>query len=354
MITHEIVGDFQKKSVEQYTMKNKNGMEIDVLNYGGVIRRIFLLDKNGEKSNRILAYKDIALYEENPMFLGALIGRVAGRIIDGKFSLPGYQQEYQLERNERDCHHLHGGLHGFSHQFWKVTVESEDNRDILQLSLTDPPHDGYPGTLKVTVQYSLYDNNTFEIHYHAESDTISLCNMTSHMYFNLLGTKHYDTILHHKLWMNADQVGEVDENTLPTWRYIDCKKDNVFDFTALRSIGKYGMAQHEQQKMVHGGYDHAFKFRDGDGRLSLFDEMSGINIAVSTNEEAVIIYTCNKIEKFCELEGGILRQHAGITIETQALPDRIHSDEPEKVIVTPVHPYDSVTRFVFSVKREDV
>lgn len=228
----------------------------------------------------------------------------------------------------------------------------ESGQDRLVLRLQDKSREGYPGNLEVCVTYTLSDDNVWSIHYHVETDRPTICNMTNHTYFNLQGMRRGQDILEHGLQMHADKVACVDEQTLPTGVYIETANDEVFNFVRPRAIGRYGMHGHEQQAIVQGGYDHAFllnkKQKDD---LVLFEKNSGIKVQVKTSEEAVVVYTCNKVAKPYPLEYGVLEPYAGVTMETQAMPDRIHSDRPELVVITKDKPYDSLTSYAFSLEE---
>ena len=352
MIAKKKAGTFSETDVWEYTMVNSRGMEVSVLNYGGVVHRIIYPDKLGNKKNRILAYKDISLYEENPMFLGALIGRIAGRIADARCDIP-QSPSIALEKNEGSCN-LHGGNNGFHHCCWRITPKEMQAEDCLVLDYSDREHDGWCGDLQVQVTYTLNDSDELRIRYHAESNKTGLCNMTNHMYFNLDGIDISPTILSHELQLAADSVQLVDAETIPTGQFASCDKEKIFDFRTLREIGKYGMSTHAQQKLVHGGYDHAFRFAENGHAGKLLSRKSGVCVDFKTSEESVVVYTCNKAGHDIVLENGWSAPHAGITLETQALPDRIHSESPEKVIITPEKPYDSETVFAFSHVRDFV
>lgn len=352
MITQKKVGVFSESDVWEYTMVNSHGMEVSVLNYGGIIRRIIYPDKYGNKKNRILAYEDMTLYEENSMFLGALIGRIAGRIANASCEIPN-GPSLIFERNEKSCN-LHGGSRGFHHCFWQITGKEMETEDSLILYYTDKEHDGWCGDMHVRVTYTLNNSDELRIHYHAESNKIGLCNMTNHMYFNLDGIDTSPTILSHELQLAADSVQFVDAETIPTGHFAPCDSEKIFDFRTLRRIGQYGMSVHPQQRLVHGGYDHAFHFVGKNHVGKLKSRESGIRVGFETQEEAVVVYTCNKVNHDIKLESGWAVPHAGITLETQAFPDRIHSESPEKVIITPERPYDSETVFAFSIVRDSL
>lgn len=349
MINKEKVAKFNNKDVYQYNLKNINGMQVSILNYGGIINKILFCDKNGIEDNRILAYKDISLYEDNPMFFGAIIGRIAGRISNGTYKLDG--NLYELEKNEGD-RHLHGGTAGFHHCFWNVSIKENSRKSILQLRLMDKEHDGFIGNLSILVEYSLDNNNTLEIHYFVETNKKTICNMTNHMYFNLLGSRSNDTIQNHYLKIDADKVAIVDEKTLPTWDFLNVDDEKIFDFKKFRKIGLYGMNVHEQQKIVSEGYDHAFKLnKKSINDISLKENKTGIRVDVNTTEEAVVVYSCNKVDTSYELESHKLKKYHGITIETQQLPDIVNTKEINKIIIAPDKPYNSKTTFKFSLEK---
>lgn len=349
MICQERVVAFAQGSADQYTMRNKNGMELAILNYGGVVRRLVFADKAGKKDNRVVSYGDISLYEENPMFFGAIIGRVAGRIKQGAFCLDDGKL-HLLERNE-GRQHLHGGTRGFHHRFWTVRPIEKNGQDRLELRLQDKSHDGYPGDLDVCVVYTLSDDNVWRIEYHVETNVPTICNMTNHTYFNLAGAWQHRDVLAHGLQIQADRVACVDGETLPTGVYIETATDEVFNFAGRREIGQYGMCGHPQLDVVQGGYDHAFLLNKNSREdVVLYEETSGIRVAVKTSEEAVVVYTCNKVPLPYPLEQGELKPHAGVTLETQAMPDRIHSAQPETVLITKEKPYDSCTTYAFSIE----
>lgn len=349
MINREKIARFNNQDVYQYNLQNNQGMQVSILNYGGIITKILFCEKNGIKDNRILSYKDIFLYKDNPMFFGAIIGRVAGRISNGTYKLDG--NLYEIEKNEKD-RHLHGGTRGFHHKFWNVNIKENDKKSILQLTLIDEEHDGFVGDLAVLVEYSLDDNNILEIHYFVETNKKTICNMTNHMYFNLLGSKSNDTIQDHYLKIDADEIAVVDEKTLPTWDFLNVDNEKVFNFKEFRKVGLYGMNTHEQQKIVSEGYDHAFKLnKKSINDISLKEGKTGIRVDVNTTEDAVIIYSCNKVDIPYDLESHKLRKYHGITIETQQLPDIVNTKEIDKIIITPDKPYDSRTTFKFSLEK---
>lgn len=354
MINKEKVAIFNAQDVYQYTLTNQNGMQVSVLNYGGVITKIIFKDKYGNEDNRILAYKDINLYEQNPMFLGAIIGRIAGRISNGKYTLDN--KIHQLELNEID-RNLHGGTKGYHHRFWQVETKEYTDKSIIQLTLKDNEYDGFVGNLDVCVEYILSDDNVFTIDYLVKTDKKTICNMTNHTYFNLLGSKNNNSIEKHYLKINSDEVAKVDKKTLPTGEFLKTKDDNVFNFKEFRKIGLYGMKNHEQQQIVNNGYDHAFKLNKvekSNQDISLKERTTGIQLDVTTTEDAVVIYTCNKVNTPYELENYKLQRYAGVTIETQQMPDIVNSNQIDKIIITPEKPYDSKTLFKFSLVEENV
>ena len=349
MITKEIVGNFDGRDVIQYNLINNNDMQVSIINYGGIIRKILFKDKDGINDNRILSYKDINLYKKNPMFFGAIIGRIAGRISNAKYILDNIW--YELEKNEDD-RNLHGGTNGVHHKFWEANIKEEFEKSTLRLSLEDMQHDGFIGDLSICVEYSLDNNNSLEIKYFVKTNRRTICNMTNHMYFNLSGSMVNDTIENHYLSIDANKIAMVDEKTLPIGKFLEADQDEIFNFNKMRKVGLYGMNTHEQQKIVNDGYDHAFKLnKNCKYDISLKEEKSGIRVDVNTTEDAVVVYSCNKVDIPYELEKHTLKKYSGITIETQQMPDIVNTTEFDKVVIEPNKPYQSKTIFHFSIEK---
>ncbi|MDB5127183.1 aldose epimerase family protein, partial [Mucilaginibacter sp.] len=221
------------KQVKLYTLKNKNGVEAAITNYGGRLVSLLVPDKKGKLVDVILGYENLKDYRElKENYFGALIGRYGNRIARGKFTLDG--KPYQVNVNDGP-NSLHGGANGFFKQVWDVT---KANGQILELSyLSKDGEEGYPGNLKIIVAYTLKDDNSLEIAYHATTDKATVINLTNHAYFNLNGVSGTKEITNHLLQINADAYTPVDSLLIPTGK-IETVKGSAFDFTTAKAIGK--------------------------------------------------------------------------------------------------------------------
>jgi len=214
------------QDVFQFEMKNKKGMIINIISYGGIITSWRAKNRNNHIEDIVLGYNTLKEYENNSPYFGAIIGRYGNRIAKGKFSLEG--KEYNLETNNYP-NHLHGGVKGFDKVVWQAREILTDSTSSLELSyLSEDGEQGYPGNLKVKVIYTLNNNDELIVEYFAETDKTTIVNFTQHSYFNLSGNFQKD-ILGHELVINADNFLPVDSNLIPTG---EIRKVNTtpFDF----------------------------------------------------------------------------------------------------------------------------
>ncbi len=343
-IEQDVFGILSDSSqVERFTLKNTNGMVVQVITYGGIITSIQTPDKNGEMGEIVLGYDNIADYETKNPYFGALIGRYGNRIADGKFSLEG--QEYTLAQNDGK-NHLHGGLKGFDKVIWNANAEIINNEAILTLTyLSKDMEEGYPGNLESKVIYTLTNNNEIKVDYFAETDKTTIVNLTQHSYFNLSGNLE-STILDHELKINADAYLPVDETFIPTGE-IATVKDTPFDFTLAKEIGKDIQVENEQLKRGLG-YDHCWVLNEqGNGlrnAATLSHSGSGRIMEVLTDEPGIQFYTGNF------LDGSNAPYRTGLCLETQHYPNSPNQKEFPSVVLEPGKIYESHTIFKFSTK----
>src|SRR6188768_2991438 len=221
MTEKTLYGMIGADSVFQYTLTNKNGMVVKILNYGGTVTNIITPDKNGKMGNVILGYDSLSGYRQpgNPFF-GSLVGRYANRIANAKFTLDG--KEYTLAKNDGP-NTLHGGLKGFDKVIW--TVKSFNDSGLLLSYSSKDGEEGYPGNFTADVMYSLSDENGLKIGYTAVTDKATPVNLTNHSYFNLSAGAD-STILEHELMLRATQFTPVNGQLIPTGK-IDTVKGNA-------------------------------------------------------------------------------------------------------------------------------
>lgn len=252
------VEDFEKladgRPVELYTIRNTKGTEVKICTYGGHVQALRTRDRDGKLIDIVLGYDDIATYEKEDKYIGALIGRCGNRIARGHIQVAG--RDYQLECND-GRNHLHGGSQtGFNKKLWAPMVTQEG----LCLSYTSPAGEGgYPGELRVAVWYSLSNDNEFSIRYEAKSDADTVCNLTNHTYFNLDGYAG-GPVLDQKIQLFADAWTEADEESLPNGRIVPVA-GTPMDLREPTAIGAHIDDDFDQLRWA-GGYDHNWVIRD--------------------------------------------------------------------------------------------
>lgn len=336
-----MTGTINGINIKEFTLANKNGMKVSFLDYGCIITKIIVPDREGNFENVVLGYENADHYVQNPWYLGAVIGRFAGRIGEGSFELEG--KTYTLEQNDGN-NHLHGGKAGFD----KVVWQSECVAGGVQFTYESPDGEGgYPGNVKVTVTYTLNDENEFAIRYEAVSDQQTLLNMTNHTYFNLSGGLKRD-ITDHLLQIDSDRYAELNEELLPTGM-LRPVEDTAFDFRRGQPIRAGVESDDPQNELAGGGYDHPFVLSGG-GDIVLSDEQNGRVLRMKTDQNCVVLYSGTQITDGEELHGGVSRKYAGLCLETQGLPDSIHQPHFPQNIIDAGDTYTSHTVYQFSTK----
>lgn len=337
-----------------YTLINKNGMKTEITNYGAVVVRLFVPDRNGRLSDVVLGYNNLQDYIEGSGYFGAVVGRYGNRIGGGEFELDG--NTYQLATNNSPggipCH-LHGGPGGFGKVIWDANPLIVGGKPGLELCyLSEDGEEGYPGNLEVTVTYWLTNENTLRVEYQGITDQATPVNLTQHSYFNLRGEGNGD-ILDHLLYINGDHFTPVNKGMIPTGEIKEVK-GNPFDFTTPTKIGQHINDEHEQLE-IGGGYDHNWVLNNQDGKLDLaarvYEAEYGRQLEVWTTEPGVQFYSGNSIEENCTGKSGLdYGPRAGLCLETQHYPDSPNKEEFPSTIVSPGEKYQTVTEFRFSTK----
>lgn len=349
-ITKEYFGitpDGQEAQV--FTLTNSNNMIAKITNYGGILLSLIVPDINGKLRDVVLGYDTIEKYFNNGTYFGAIIGRFANRIKDGKFSIEGV--EYNLALNDNGINHLHGGNKGFNAVLW----DAEIIENGLQLKyLSQDGEEGYPGNLKVKVTYSLSDDNELTIDYYGVSDKTTIINLTNHSYFNLEG-HNSGNVLKQVAWINALYFTPADKNSIPTGELI-CVKETPMDFRLPISIGERIDTDYEQLNWAKG-YDQNWKLdktQRGIERIaSLYSSESGIFMEVSTTLPGIQIYSGNYVGDYIDRlgkENAKYDNRSGICFETQYFPNSINIPEFESCVFNTNEEYHHITKFKFSTK----
>ncbi len=303
-----------------YTLRNDLGYNVSITTYGGAITSLWTPDRDGNFGDIVLGFESLEDYVNNPRYFGALIGRHANRIAQGRFALNGV--EYQLPKNNGP-NHLHGGFKGFDKRVWSAKEED----DVLHLSyFSKDGEEGYSGNVEAFVDYRL-SGNELSIEYRASTDRDTIVNLTNHSYFNLKGQ---GTILQHELTLNADGFTPVSADLIPTGE-IKAVAGTPMDFREGKAIGL-------DLGLTESGYDHNFVLNDWDGSLrsvvELYEPTSGRVLEILTNQPGMQFYSGNFLDgSFIGKDGTAYVKYAGLCLEPQHFPDAPnHSNFPSTVL----------------------
>ncbi|ADQ14353.1 aldose epimerase family protein [Halanaerobium hydrogeniformans] len=343
------------KGLKLYSLENENGIKVDITNYGGIIQKLIVPDRYGNKEDIVLGYNDYQHYLRDKNYFGALIGRYANRIAEGKFELDG--QKYQVQTNEEindrlNC--LHGGEQGFNSVIWKADVKKIDSNKSLSLSyLSKDGEAGFPGNIEVTVNYILRNDNTLRIEYHAKTDQTTVVNLTQHSYFNLKGHGE-GKITDHLLQINADYFTPVDKFMIPTGEIKDVN-DTPFDFRSATEIGSRVEVENEQLH-IGGGYDHNWILNKEENELSLaaklIETFSGRTMEVWTTEPGLQFYSGNVIDtgNIEVKDKQIYQKRGALCLETQHYPDSPNQPNFPSTVLEAGEEYNSITELRFNTQ----
>jgi aldose 1-epimerase len=350
-ITREAYGRAPSgRQVHRYTLTNTSGMRMRVLTFGGVIQQLHVPDRAGRTRNVVLGFDSVDEYaaDTDPYF-GALIGRYGNRIANGEFSLDG--QTFQLPINNPP-NSLHGGNRGFDDRVWDAEPFRKNGQVGLRLHLVSRDGDqGYPGTLDVTVRYTLLNSNGVRIRYRATTDAPTVVNLTQHSYFNLEG-EGTGSIYDHRLRINADRFTPVDPTLIPTGRRPEVA-GTPFDFRRAKSVGR-DIREQNRQLLIGQGYDHNFVLNGGRRMHSaarLYEPDSGRVLRVRTEEPGLQFYSGNFLDgTLVGSSGHVYRQGDGLALETQHFPDSPNQPQFPSTVLRPGEQYDTTTLWRFSAR----
>lgn len=346
--------DFQTtvngKKTDLYILRNKEGNEVAITNYGGAIVAIMVPDRKGNLANIIQGHDNIQDVINSPEpYLSTLIGRYGNRIAKGRFQLKG--KVYSLPINNGP-NSLHGGKNGFNTKVWDAT---QINEHAIVLKYTSPyGEEGFTGEVDVWVAYTLTDNNELIIKYSAKTNKKTIINLTHHGFFSLAGlanpTPPIDDL---ECQINADFFLPIDETSIPTGEILKVA-ETPFDFRTPKPIGQDIDADHEQIR--HGsGYDHCFVLnKKEEGELSfaarIRDPKSGRTMEVYTTEPGVQVYTDNWADGYKGQHGSTFPRRSAICFEAQHFPDSPNHPYFPSVILEPGREYTQKTIYKFGIQ----
>ena len=339
--------------VELFTLRNSHGIEVRLTNYGGIITTLRTPDRSGRLDDIVLGYDSLNGYLRNSPYFGAIVGRYGNRIAHGRFTLDG--TTYRLAVNNGP-NSLHGGLRGFDKVVWNAKPFRNEEGNGVALDYTSAHmEEGYPGTLRATVTYTLTQNDQLIVDYRATTDKPTPVNLTQHTYWNLAGDGTRD-ILGHELTLDADFMTPVDSTLIPTGE-ISPVAGTPFDFRRPMPIGARIDQRQNTQIRYGGGYDHNFVLIRGatDGLVHaarLAEPTTGRTLDIFTTEPGIQFYSGNFLDGTITGKAGhVYRYRYGLALETQHYPDSPNHPNFPSTILRPGQQYRSRTIFAFGVAR---
>jgi len=324
------------QQVSQITLTNNKGCTATLINYGAILTSLYMPDKNGELGDVVLGFDTVRQYEETGAFLGCIVGRYANRIA--------------LTVNS-GVNSLHGGFKGLAKRVWDFDAGMAADGPTVRFTILDPDgSEGFPGDVKVTVLYTLTNDNILKIQYYATTDKPTPINLSHHSYFNLTDTGKSD-VLSYVARIHADDYLPVDATLAPTGE-IASVTGTPFDFTKAKLIGRdiHMLAGHPP------GYDNTMVLSHPPDELSLaaevYDPQSGRELQCWTTEPGVHFYTANGLPAVTGKYGIVYGPYKAFCLETQHFPDSPNHPNFPSTILRPGDTYRQITEFRFSIPKE--
>jgi aldose 1-epimerase len=335
-------------AIDRFTLTNSSGMQVQAITYGAIITSIRVPDRNGKMDDVVLGYDTLDPYVRNPSYFGAIVGRYANRIANGKFTLDG--KEYVLATNNRP-NHLHGGTKGFDKQVWDAKVGDSSRGATVSFTYRSVDgEEGYPGTVNTTVSYTLTDKNELIVEYRATTDKATPFNLSQHSYFNLTGASR--DVLDHEVTMFADRITPTDATMIPTGELASVEGTH-FDFRKPTKIGAR-INDGNTQLRQGGGYDHNYVInRQGAGLVPaarVVEPVSGRVLEVSTTEPGVQFYTANTLNVVGK-GGRTYQKFFAFCLETEHYPDSPNKPQFPSSVIRPGTEFSSRTVYTFGVVK---
>ena len=336
--------------VYKYTLVNRNKVSASFITLGGVWVSMMVPDRKGQMGDVVLGYDDLDSYRKNPPHFGAPVGRNANRIGGAVLTIAG--KEYPLAANDGP-NNLHSGPNLYHDRVWSCQASDTEQGSRLDFYLESPDGDqGYPGNAKITVSYTLTDDNSLILEYHMVCDADTVANFTHHSYFNLAGHDSGD-VLKQEVRIDASCYTPADQVSIPTGEIVPVA-GTPMDFTEMKPIGRDNEAPFEE--LIFGkGYDHNWVLDHKDGELALaaraMDPLSGRVMECYTDLPGMQFYTANFLTDELTGKGGAHydRRHA-FCFETQYYPDAVHKGNFPSPMIKAGQEYKTTTVYKFLVE----
>lgn len=331
------------KNIDLYFIENDNNIKLEIISYGGIVKSLYVPDKNGISEDIVLGYDTLEEYMADSSFLGVLCGRYANRIKGAKFEIDGVS--YTLNKNEGE-NQLHGGKNGFHTVIWDSEIFQKDNEaGVILTYLSKDQEEGYPGNLTVKVKITINNDNELKFDYTGITDKSTHLNLTHHGYFNLTGCK--SNILKHELKINSSKITESDNESIPTGNFIQIK-DTPFDFSEFKMVGK-------DIDKLDNGYDNNYvlnKQQNPDIVAEVFEPESGRYMQMYTTEPGVQMYSSNYMSS--EVIGKGQKpydKYYGLCLEAQHFPNSPNIPDFPSTLLTPGETYKQTTIYKFLSRK---
>ena len=343
-------GAVNGEPVRLFALVNAAGAEVRITEYGGIVVRIRVPDREGRLGDVALGFDSLDAYVAGNPFFGTITGRYANRIAGARFELDGVA--YGLARNN-GANSLHGGVRGFDKVVWRG--EPTVAGDGVALTYVSPDgEEGYPGTLTTTVTYSWSDANELRIDYRAETDRATVVNLTNHSYFNL-ADGGVSSVLDHEVTIHAERYTPANAEAIPTGE-IAPVTGTPFDFRVPHPLGERIDAD-QPQMQSSGGYDVNYVLNGSDElalAATVFDPTSGRVMDVLTDQPGVQLYTGNHLDGSLVGTNDITYpRHSGLCLETQHFPNSPNEPSFPTTVLRPGQTYATTTVYRFGARALD-
>lgn len=336
------------ENTQLFILKNNQGTTISISNYGAIITALSVADNGGDIDDIVLGYDNVTGYENDTYYLGAIIGRYAGRIKNGQITINN--KHYQLTLNAANSQ-LHGGRKGLNKQLWQASHTVTSSSVTLMLEYTSPDgQEGFPGTVQFKVNYTLTDKNELTVEYFANTDKPTIINLTQHSYFNLAGHEN-GNIEDHLLTINADNYLPMSDEAYPTGE-IKPVNGGAHDFNKSKRIGD-SINSNDPQIIIGKGYDNYWLLNDSaitqqEFSVTLVEPNSGRRMSMFTDQPSIILYTANYIDGSHLGKNNVCYQaRSAVCLEPVRAVTKEYINNLTPVMLFPEQPFYGKTRYLF-------